>query len=189
MLERVEVGAAAAMKRIARSISRGQRLVAARWPAVATKPRFHSCTWRRSAKPPWVKARTRFSVALRCGTPARSRRGSGMRAPAVERVVVDGVAAVGGQLDAVAGLASAAARLGELPGHPADLDDRHGCAPYVRTTAICSSVLILLRMLSAVASANVSAQSPPCRKNASPRAAAAIFVLSSSHSPANTSGG
>ena len=40
-----------------------------------------------------------------------------------ERVVVDGVAAVGGQGDAVAGLVVAGTRLGELPRHPADLDD------------------------------------------------------------------
>src|SRR4051812_44307819 len=50
-------------------------------------------------------------------------------------------------------------------------------------------VLILLRMLSAVAPANVSAQSPPWRKKASPRAASAMLALRSSHSPANTSGG
>ena len=62
-------------------------------------------------------------------------------------------------------------------------------APYVSTTAICRIVLILLRMLSAVASANVSAQSPPCSKNASPRPAAASRPLSTSASPANTSGG
>ena len=51
------------MNRIARSIS----LAIASYRALAelaTKPRFHSCTCRRSAKPPLVKARTRFSVAL-----------------------------------------------------------------------------------------------------------------------------
>ena len=46
-------------------------------------------------------------------------------------------------------------------------------APYVSTTAICRIVLILLRMLSAVAVLNVSAQSPPWSRNASPRPAAA----------------
>ena len=45
------------------------------------------------------------------------------------------------------------------------------------------------RMLSAVAEANVSAQSPPCRTNASPRAADAIRSRRMSHSPAKTSGG
>src|SRR5690625_3133025 len=50
-------------------------------------------------------------------------------------------------------------------------------------------VRILLRMRSAVASANVSAQSPPTSKNASPRAAAATRSRSTSTSPANTSGG
>ncbi len=38
---------------------------------------------------------------------------------------VDGVAAVGGQLHAVARLGDTGAGLGELPRHPADLDDRH----------------------------------------------------------------
>ena len=31
--------------------------------AQAAKPLFQLCTWRRSAKPPCVKARTRFNVA------------------------------------------------------------------------------------------------------------------------------
>src|SRR5699024_5128234 len=57
------------------------------------------------------------------------------------------------------------------------------------TAAICRMVRILLRMRSAVASANVSAQSPPTSKNASPRAAAATRSRSTSTSPANTSGG
>ena len=62
-------------------------------------------------------------------------------------------------------------------------------AAYVSTTAICSSTRSLLRMLSAVIPAKVSAQSPPCSKNALPRATAASLALSSSHSPAKTSGG
>src|SRR5690625_1866976 len=62
-------------------------------------------------------------------------------------------------------------------------------APLVSTAAICRMVRILLRMRSAVASANVSAQSPPTSKNASPRAAAATRSRSTSTSPANTSGG
>jgi hypothetical protein len=62
-------------------------------------------------------------------------------------------------------------------------------AAYVSTTAICSSTRSLLRTLSAVAPASVSAQSPPWSRNASPRATAASLVLSSSHSPANTRGG
>ena len=45
------------------------------------------------------------------------------------------------------------------------------------------------RMLSAVAAANVSAQSPPWSTKASPRAAVAIRSRRMSHSPANTSGG
>ena len=46
-------------------------------------------------------------------------------------------------------------------------------APYVSTTAICSTVLTRLRICSAVAPANVSAQSPPCSRNARPAAARA----------------
>ena len=44
-------------------------------------------------------------------------------------------------------------------------------APYVSTTAICRIVLMRLRIWSAVAPANVSAQSPPCSRNAPPAAA------------------
>lgn len=43
-----------------------------------------------------------------------------------ELEAVDGVAAVGRQRHAVAGLGRLGARLGVLPGDPADLDDRHG---------------------------------------------------------------
>ncbi len=57
------------------------------------------------------------------------------------------------------------------------------------TTAICSMVFTRLRIWSAVAPAKVSAQSPPWRRNASPREAAASRVRSMSTSPANTSGG
>ena len=46
-----------------------------------------------------------------------------------------------------------------------------------------------LRIESAVAAANVSAQSPPCNQNAFPSAASAIRALRSSHSPAKTNGG
>ena len=42
-------------------------------------PRFHSCTRRRSAKPPVVKARSRFSVAAEVLYACSSRSGSGMR--------------------------------------------------------------------------------------------------------------
>ena len=45
------------------------------------------------------------------------------------------------------------------------------------------------RIESAVADANVSAQSPPCNQNAFPSAAKAMRALRSSHSPAKTSGG
>ena len=45
------------------------------------------------------------------------------------------------------------------------------------------------RMLSAVADAKVSAQSPPWSTKASPTAALAIRSVRMSHSPAKTSGG
>ena len=60
---------------------------------------------------------------------------------------------------------------------------------YCRTAAICKIVLMRLRIESAVAAANVSAQSPPCNQNARPAAASATFAFKSSHSPAKTSGG
>src|SRR5689334_9270777 len=62
-------------------------------------------------------------------------------------------------------------------------------AAYCRTTDICSSTRSLARMFSAVTPSNVSAQSPPWSRNASPRATAPTFSVRSSHSPANTSGG
>ena len=90
------------MKRIARSMSRAITSYRA-FAALATKPRFHSCTCRRSAKPPLVNARTRFRVAALVWYARSSRCGSGVRSGGVERVVVDGVAPVGGQRDAVRG--------------------------------------------------------------------------------------
>src|SRR5690606_1923942 len=50
-------------------------------------------------------------------------------------------------------------------------------------------VLIRSRMLGPVTPSSVSAQSPPWRRNASPRATAASFSRRRSHSPAKTSGG
>jgi hypothetical protein len=41
-------------------------------------------------------------------------------------------------------------------------------APYVSTTAICSSVRQLANRCDSVLSAKVSAQSPPCSRNARP---------------------
>ena len=52
-----------------------------------------------------------------------------------------------------------------------------------------ASVRTRAEILSAVAPANVSAQSPPCRKNASPLATWARRARSRSTSPANTRGG
>ena len=61
--------------------------------------------------------------------------------------------------------------------------------PYVRTTAICSSVRSVPRRCASVLSANVSAQSPPCRRNASPRATVASRSCSASTSVAPRSAG
>ena len=54
--------------------------------------------------------------------------GIGLARGGVERHVVDHVAAVARQLDAVDGLGIGRARLGELAGQPADLDHRHPAA-------------------------------------------------------------
>ena len=54
--------------------------------------------------------------------------GSGSRAALVEIEAVDDVAAIGGQRDAVLRLGVRRARLGELAGQPAELDDRAGGA-------------------------------------------------------------
>ena len=62
-------------------------------------------------------------------------------------------------------------------------------APNVRTTAIWSSTRKVSRMMLAVKSEKLSAQSPPCRTNALPSDAWARCALSRRASPANTSGG
>ena len=71
----------------------------------------------------------RFSVEAAVWYARTSRCGSCARASLGELVGVDRVAAVGGQRDALAGLGVVAARLGELPRHPAHLD--HGQAAAV----------------------------------------------------------
>ena len=62
-------------------------------------------------------------------------------------------------------------------------------APNVKTTAICSITLYVSLNISALNSSKLSAQSPPCNKNASPLDAAANFVLRDLASPAKTNGG
>ena len=62
-------------------------------------------------------------------------------------------------------------------------------APKVSTTAICSSTRKVSRMMLAVKSAKLSAQSPPCSTKARPSAASASAAFSRRASPANTSGG
>jgi hypothetical protein len=48
------------------------------------KPRFHEWTSRRSAKPPFVNARSRFSVEALVVYVRHSRRGSGIREASVK---------------------------------------------------------------------------------------------------------
>src|SRR5579859_4270573 len=62
-------------------------------------------------------------------------------------------------------------------------------APNVSTTAICNSTRNVSRMMLAVKSEKLSAQSPPCSTNALPSAAVARCAFSRRASPANTRGG
>ena len=62
-------------------------------------------------------------------------------------------------------------------------------AAKVITTAICRKTRKKSRMLSAECSPKLSAQSPPCNRNASPTIALPSARLSLRASPANTSGG
>ena len=62
-------------------------------------------------------------------------------------------------------------------------------APYVKTAAICNINLKVSLRLSALNSANDSAQSPPCNKKALPSDTLASFSFKVLASPANTNGG
>ena len=62
-------------------------------------------------------------------------------------------------------------------------------APYVNTIAICSMTLNVSRIKSALNCSKLSAQSPPCSRNASPRDAAPRAAFRRLASPANTNGG
>jgi hypothetical protein len=62
-------------------------------------------------------------------------------------------------------------------------------AAKVMTIAICSSTLKVSRIFAAENSAKLSAQSPPCSRNARPSVTSANCRRSSRASPANTSGG
>ena len=66
------------MNFIARSMSRAITSYRA-FAGLLMKPRFHSWIWRRSANPPLVNARTRFSVEALVWYAFSSRRGSGRR--------------------------------------------------------------------------------------------------------------
>jgi hypothetical protein len=61
--------------------------------------------------------------------------------------------------------------------------------PKVSTTAICSNTRKVSRMMLAVKSSKLSAQSPPCRTKARPSATRAREAFSRRASPAKTSGG
>ena len=99
---------------------------------------------------------------------------------------VDHVTAVGGEARQVG---IRATRLGVLARDTPDLDDWHRAVPYVKTTAICNSVRIVPRRCTSVLSTNVSAQSPPCNRNAPPRATAPRRSWSLSTSAATAMGG
>src|SRR3954454_7026588 len=62
-------------------------------------------------------------------------------------------------------------------------------APYVRTTAICSSVRVVACRCGSVFRSKVSAQSPPCSRNAFPCATSASWRRNVSTSAGATIGG
>ena len=62
-------------------------------------------------------------------------------------------------------------------------------APYISDIVICSNTRKKLRRFSSLNSAKLSAQSPPCSKNALPKAASASSRLSARDSPGEASGG
>jgi hypothetical protein len=64
----------------------------------AEKPWFHECTWRRSANPPCVNARMRFSVEARHVVAAHQARRVGLARLGREVVAVHDVAAVRGSV-------------------------------------------------------------------------------------------
>ena len=99
------------------------------------------------------------------------------RPAGVELDAVDDVAAIARQLDAACVLGRRRARLGELAGHAAELHDRQR-RRKVSTTAICSRTRKVSRMLLALNSAKLSAQSPPWSRKAVPSATLAELRLS-----------
>ena len=62
-------------------------------------------------------------------------------------------------------------------------------APYIRTTAICSKMRNISRILLAPKSSKLSAQSPPCNKKALPLATSPSDFFSRMDSSAKTKGG
>src|SRR5690606_29158366 len=151
------------------------------------KPRFHSWTWRRSANPPVVNARTTFQVAAEIWYAWTRRSGSGTRASGVKACPLIMSPRYAGRVTPSRVSESELRGLAYCPAMR-PIFTTGMLAPCVRMTAICRMVRILLRMRSAFASANVSAQSPPCRRNASPRPAAARRERSVSAAAGTTSG-
>ena len=144
---------------------------------------FQSCTAARSALPSVAIARMKFIVAALLAYARTMRAGSGVRSPCRSFTASPRYDArpVPLSTSLLRGLAYWPAR---RPTFTTGTE-----APYVSTTAICSRVRTLPRMPSAVFARNVSAQSPPCSRNASPRATAASRSRRTSHSPGCTSGG
>ena len=101
---------------------------------------------------------------------------------------VDDVAAIAGQGLAVLRLRLAERGLANWPAMRPSFTTGTP-PPKVSTTAICSSTRNVSRMMLAVKSPKLSAQSPPCSTKAWPSEASARPCFSRRASPAKTSGG
>ena len=97
---------------------------------VADPARSQYSGWCRSAKPPSISARTKFIVIAERACALIMRRGSGMRASAVNSGCVDDVAAVARQRHAVARFGVGRTRLGVLAGEAADAHHRQAQAVH-----------------------------------------------------------
>ena len=162
------------MNRIARSISPATRSYRSPAREVSTNSWFHSCTLAQVGHP--AAGDRPHQVHRRAGVRVRADHpdGSGTRAAGVGGQRVDDVAAVGRQAERVG---VGRSRLGVLAGDPADLHHRQRRAVGQHDRHLQQRPDVAARMCGSVLSTNVSAQSPPCSRNASPRATAASCVV------------
>ncbi len=142
----------------------------------------------RSAKPPLVNARRRFSVAADWLYACSIRSGSGVRASSV------GASSFTMWPRKLGRSASPTCSIGAergLPNWPAmrPILTTGVIAPYVRTTLIWSMIRSFSRIVIALKSLNDSAQSPAWSTKARPSATCASDARSVRASPAKTSGG